>query len=285
MILVDFSQVLIAAVMATTKNGKLPIEEGLIRHVALNMLRSYHSKFHKDYGEMIVCCDHKHSWRKDRFPLYKKHRVKIKNDSKLDWNEMYRYMDMMIKEIDENLPYRVICVDGAEGDDVIAVLCGVRPAGFLGEEPVMIVSGDEDFCQLQEVGQVTQYFPLKKRIIVNPNPKDFLLEHIICGDEGDGIPSILNSDNAIYDRLSKKKMMPKQLERLKKLALTNSLRDDENVRYTRNWILIDLDNIPKDLRISILAEFDRQKGKSRGKLFQYMMDKKLKGLMSSIGDF
>lgn len=282
MILVDFSQTIIAAVMAQTKNGKLPIEEGLIRYISLNMLRSYNSKFRKDYGELVVCCDHQHTWRKDMFPLYKKHRSAAKTKSKLDWNQMYRYMDIIIKEFYDFLPYRVIQVEGAEGDDVIATLVKNRGEGWFDKEQILIISGDLDFCQLQQLSNVRQYHPLKKRIIIEPHPQNFLLEHIICGDEGDGIPSVINPPNAIYDKLPKKRMTKKILESIK---TGQFIQDEYRRRFEQNSTLIDLSYCPDEICRGIMYEFETQVGKDRSKLFNYFMNKKIKGLMQNIGDF
>ena len=69
MILVDFSPVVISAVTAAAFSTKNPIDihqidEVLIRNMVLNMLRSYKSKFSREYGELVICVDSSNAWRK-----------------------------------------------------------------------------------------------------------------------------------------------------------------------------------------------------------------------------
>jgi hypothetical protein len=288
MILVDFSQTFIAAVMAITINGGVPVEEGLIRHVALKMLRSYNQKFGKEYGEMVICCDHYKSWRKEIFPYYKAHRKVVHDKSPVDWNGLYDYLAIVIDEIDKNFPYRVIKVEGAEGDDVIGTMVRNRPERLMGDhEPTLIISGDEDFCQLQVYDNVRQYYPLKKKIIDTPNPKEFLLEHIICGDAGDGVPNILNPDNAIVDKFTKKKMTAGRLVELKNRYKSSktTIAQDFDYRFERNSKLIDLLYTPMELQRQIVSVYNGQSGKDRKKIYPYLMKMRLKDLMGVMGDF
>ena len=75
MILVDFNQIAIGSVMVALNRGE-ELSETLVRHLILNGLRYYRSRFHEKYGELIICCDSKHYWRRDYFPNYKINRKK-----------------------------------------------------------------------------------------------------------------------------------------------------------------------------------------------------------------
>ena len=66
-----------------------PLSEDLVRHMVLNSLRSYKTKFSKDFGDLVLCYDDKHCWRKDYFPYYKQNRKKARSESSLDWNELF----------------------------------------------------------------------------------------------------------------------------------------------------------------------------------------------------
>ena len=70
MILVDYSQVAIASIMAQTRGENTP-DEDLVRHIILNNIRLIRNKFKNDYGEIVLCCDAGNYWRKDIFPHYK----------------------------------------------------------------------------------------------------------------------------------------------------------------------------------------------------------------------
>jgi predicted transcriptional regulator len=85
MILVDIQQVMVASVMMHLALMKLNVpEEGMVRHMILNSLRSYNRKFRTEYGEMIICDDSMNSWRKEIFKYYKAKRQKDRNESSHD---------------------------------------------------------------------------------------------------------------------------------------------------------------------------------------------------------
>ena len=87
MLLVDLNQVLLAGLMAqisAQKNTKL--EEPLVRHMVLNIIRTHVKNFKGEYGEVILCCDNRKYWRKEFFPFYKASRKKTGEKSDLDWH-------------------------------------------------------------------------------------------------------------------------------------------------------------------------------------------------------
>ena len=51
MILVDMNQVTISNLMMQIKHNDLSVD--LVRHLVLNSIRSYRTKFSNDYGELI----------------------------------------------------------------------------------------------------------------------------------------------------------------------------------------------------------------------------------------
>ena len=72
MILVDMNQIALANVMMhlnMTKNKKP--EGSMVRHMILNSLRMYRTKFKNEYGELVLCYDSKHYWRREIFPNIK----------------------------------------------------------------------------------------------------------------------------------------------------------------------------------------------------------------------
>ena len=71
MIIVDYNAIAIAGVITQ----KMQIDEHLIRHMILNTIRMYNKKFRKEYGQMVIACDHS-SWRREVFPQYKASRKK-----------------------------------------------------------------------------------------------------------------------------------------------------------------------------------------------------------------
>ena len=53
------------------------------------------------------------------------------------------------------MPYKVIQVERAEADDIIGTIC-TEHGQQLGGEPILILSGDKDFQQLQTYSNVEQ---------------------------------------------------------------------------------------------------------------------------------
>ena len=103
MIIVDYNAIAIAGVITQ----KMKIDEHLIRHMILNTIRMYNKKFRNEYGQMVIACDHS-SWRREVFPQYKASRKKGREESSLDWNEIFRIINEVRQEILENMPYKVI---------------------------------------------------------------------------------------------------------------------------------------------------------------------------------
>ena len=238
MIIIDYSQISIASFYAQP-NAEL--SEDFLRHMILNSIRMYSHKFKKEYGDIVIACDGGKSWRKGYFPQYKAHRKKAREDSGLDWNLFFEYLNQIREEIKENFPYRVIHLEHIEADDVIATL--VKETQEFGKnEPVMIISSDKDFIQLQKYKNVKQFSPVQKKMVTDPNPHLYLFEHVLRGDSGDGIPNVLSGDNTFVDGLRQTPITQKKIDAwLEKAEDVKSGMDDETYRnYQWNKTLIDL---------------------------------------------
>ena len=177
MILVDLNQVLLSGLMAQMANQKhFKLEEHLVRHLVLNILRSHIQKFKKDYGDVVLCCDNRKYWRKEYFPFYKASRKKNREKSDLDWNMIFNMLAKFKDEFKENFPYKVIDVEGAEADDIIGTLV---PRHIM-HENVLIISSDGDFLQLQRYNtgkfKVKQYNPAQKKFLESKSPLEELKE-------------------------------------------------------------------------------------------------------------
>ena len=118
MILVDLNQVLLSGLMAQIASQKgTKLDEDLVRHLILNILRMHIKNFRKEYGEVVLCCDNRKYWRKEFFPFYKAGRKKAREKSDLDWHIIFDMLAKFKIELKENFPYKVIDVEGAEADE------------------------------------------------------------------------------------------------------------------------------------------------------------------------
>jgi hypothetical protein len=283
MIIIDYSQISIASFYAQP-NAEL--SEEFLRHMILNTIRMYSHKYKAEYGEIVIACDGGNSWRKGFFPPYKAHRKKAREDSGMDWNLFFTYLNQIREEIKENFPYKVIHLQHVEADDVIATL--VKETQEFGKnEPVMIISSDKDFIQLQKYKNVKQFSPIQKKLVADSNPRLYLFEHIIRGDSGDGIPNILSADTTFVDGDRQTPVTKKKIDAwLEKAEDLQSVMDPEVYRnYQRNKLLIDLDMIPKDYTDSILYAFEQQPVAPRARILDYLIKKRCKMLVESVSEF
>lgn len=263
-------------------NGRkdVDVEINLLRHMVVNTIRSYHVNFKDQYGELVIACDHKRYWRKDIFPYYKANRRKAREDSGYNWNAIFDAINTIKAELKEFFPYRVVEVNGAEADDIIATLCKHV------DQPIMIVSGDHDFIQLQKNPSVKQWSPItKKNIVSDSTPEQFLFEHIIKGDKGDGVPNVLTSDDAIINNVRQKPIQSKKMEMWYKDRSTLPTDVVFTKNFDRNQKLIDLSMIPKDIEQSIINTFNIHPLKDRSLILNYFIEHKMKNLMESLEDF
>ena len=286
MILVDMNQVTISNLMMQIGSRRQnDVDEDLVRHMVLNSLRGYRSKFSADYGELVLCYDSKKYWRRDFFPNYKGNRKKDREKSGLDWSLIFDTLNNIRDEIKEIFPYKVVEVEGAEADDCIASIVqhvSETPNEF---EKVLILSGDKDFIQLQKHSFVRQYSPVLKKFVDGENPTQYIKEHILKGDRSDGIPNFLSPDNTFMEELRQKPLAKKKIESWIDLEPEEFCTEEMLRNYQRNKTLIDLDCIPNDLKVRILDEYQKAPNGDRSKLLNYFIQKRLKNLMNDIGDF
>ena len=282
MILVDLNQVLLSGLMAQISNQKgVKLDESLVRHMILNILRMHIRNFRKDYGDVVLCCDNRKYWRKEYFPFYKAGRKKTREKSDLDWHLIFDMLARFKSELRENFPYKVIDVEGAEADDIIGTLVPI----YAPHQKILILSSDGDFLQLQNYGSnVKQYNPAQKKFVKSEKPIEELKEKIIRGDKGDGIPNMFSPSDCFVRDLRQKPITKGVLDKYLKEDVAN-YNETDKANYARNATLIDLTFIPKEIKEKIINTYDETKPASRQKLLNYFIENKLKNLMDVIEEF
>ncbi len=280
MILLDFSQTMIGSFMAMGK-GNVVVEEDLLRHTVLNTIRQYKQTHRHIYdsgmGGLVICCDSAKNWRKDSFPEYKANRKKKREDDTTDWKSLFQFLDEMIEDLRNYFPYKVMRVERAEADDIIAVL-----NEYVATNPTLIISSDKDFIQLQKYEGVQQWSPLTKNF-VKGDPEASLWEKLIKGDTGDGVPNILSSDDTfITEGKRQRPITTKKLELWKEDR--SSWTEEMHRNFHRNETMVDLSKTPESIRINITNQY-RQQTPKHGRLMEYFVDKRLKNLMEHISEF
>ena len=287
MILVDMSQISLASMMMhLNMNKTTKPDEGMVRHMILNSLRMYRMKFKEEYGELILCFDSRHYWRRDHFPNYKAGRKKSREDSNLYWDAIFSCLNDIKQELKDYFPYKHLEGYGAEADDIIATLCLELEYD---NGKTLILSGDKDFIQLHRFTNVSQYSPITKKFIKDIDPHQYLDEHILKGDSGDGVPNVLSPDNTFVDGLRQKPLGKKKIAEWTGeilMPVEMAIPDGEVKRnFQRNQQLIDLSKAPEEIFMSCLRAYQEAPDGDRSKLLNYFIDKRLNNLTESIGEF
>lgn len=107
--------------------------------------------------KIIVALDDKKNWRKELDSAYKADRKEKKEESGLDWQEMYRQFAELEQQIDMGTNWNLVRVNNCEADDIASVCCR-----HFNKEDVVLVSYDEDWQQLLIYPKVKIFSILKK---------------------------------------------------------------------------------------------------------------------------
>lgn len=298
MIVVDYSGCAIAGIMTFQDDlyeGNKNLEN-LIRHVILSMLKSYKKKFAAEFGkELILACDGSDNWRKKVFPHYKYKRKKDKAASDIPWGEIYRYMDLVLNEINEFFPYKIIKIDRAEADDVMAVLArdiatmNIKSSGLYDEpEPVLIISSDKDMKQLLSLEHVKHYLPRDNKFVkLEESPKMFLRRLILTGDTGDSVPNIFSPSDSFVTGIRQKPATAKKMAPFLEAENMLTATTDPIIleRLKENSRLISFAFIPTDIKEEIVAAYDYKPTGNKMSIYNYLVSRDMRIMMKDIEEF
>ena len=282
MIIFDYNQVAISNLMEQIGNSKTAVEEGLVRHMILNTIRTYVKKFKANYGpEVIIACDNKNYWRREIFPYYKASRKKAREASGHDWSTIFDCLNKIRDELREYSPYKVVTIETCEADDIIATLVQKYSA----TQKIMILSSDKDFAQLQRYPNVEQYSPILKKFINEPLPMAQLKQMVIRGDKGDGIPNILSADDCFVASVRQKPITEAKIIKWLNQKPEEFCNEEMLRNYRRNEMMIDLTKVPQNLATEILHTYENAVCKTKQQFMNYMIANRLKNLIEVMDDF
>jgi 5'-3' exonuclease len=204
MVLIDFSSIIhrmihtsVANIKPTKVDGKYITKDfiGLTKYYIFQELFSIKQEHGANFGDLVICLDKSADgyWRKDVYPGYKAGRKKGREESEINFREVFAEIDGMIEQIKLNLPWKVIEVPRAEADDIMLVLA----QEFNKYEKILIHSPDKDMIQAQRDNDtVFQYSSLTKKWIVPENKHDhmdhWVMEHVCLGDASDEVPKVVD---------------------------------------------------------------------------------------------
>jgi hypothetical protein len=278
MLLFDFSGFFLNLILAALGTGEtLDISD--YRKVFFTRFLDLKSRFKGDDNIVFALDSNTGYWRKDFFPYYKASRKASRDASKHNWDEIFKNMDIIIQDL-ESFPYKVLRIDKAEADDIIAILT----KKYQKNQDVVIFSSDKDFLALQKYENVSQ-FSFSKNCLIYPDSKtDGLFEHIIKGDASDGVPNILSDDNHFI--IKSKRQEPITTNRLQILKETLNKKEDLLLvrNFERNQTLIDFDYIPTNIQIDILRTFKSIEFK-KFNIIKYLTDNNLRIFLNRVNEF
>jgi hypothetical protein len=203
-------------------------------------------------------------------------------------------LSQLRNDLVENFPYRVLHIDRAEADDIIAVLAKYSQENALVqqglvEEPqkVLVLSSDGDFIQLQKYDNVTQWSPMQRKYIKTTMKElhEKKITHIVkAGD--DGIPNILSADDVFVKGERQKPVSAKRLQEFIENGFLACKNDDERRNWHRNCTLVDFDHIPPDIEQDVITAYINSKPvKDKMKIMTYLANHRCKLLLEELEDF
>jgi len=297
MILLDYSQISIAAILAFQREIKSasPEEgESIIRHAIISSILSNKKKFSKDYGTLVIAIDDRNYWRRDRFEHYKASRKIGREKSDIDWDFIFTCMNNIKDDLITNFPYKVIQVEKCEADDIIAVISKwtqTNDFDISGIEDIskktLILSADHDFSQLHQYSNIRQYSPMQKKYIDKPkNVQAFINEHIANGDRGDGICNTLSPGDSFVNKSRQNTMRKDRLQEFIEHGIEACRTDTERCYWQRNELLVSFDMIPENISNNIIDTFTSCIiNGSQGLIYKYFIKHNCRLLIDSIEEF
>lgn len=289
-IVVDYSNVSIAAIMAIVHDSKISIDSDICKHAILNSLRKTNVKFRQEFGQMIIVCDDSNDrgWRYKEFPHYKFKRKNRRRTDDIDWDMVNAAKDYVSTGIIDAFPWPVIAVSSCEADDVIGWYA------LNTDQKTVIVGNDKDYHQCHSQ-LVCQWKPGKKILVSYPDPARQLKEMLLRGDTDDGVPNFRSPDNVFTIPGARQKPMhtvkvnewldmPEKeflfLEEIPEKKVKGVIKPaeiiDRKANYERNRKLIDFRFIPDELKPEIMDRMtnysvNRNKKKTIKWLSQHQM--------------
>ena len=298
MIILDYSQIALSNILPFQNDIKRqsPAEiRNLIRHATLSTIKSYKKRYSKEYGELVIACDGNNYWRRQVFPHYKAMRKVNREKSDLDWKSIFDALAELRQDLIEYFPYKVLHVESAEADDVIACLAkysqsnGLIQEGLF-EEPqkVLVVSSDKDFIQLQKYKNVKQWSPMQKKFVTGSQKEvaEYTIEHIVKGDSGDGIPNILSKDDTFILGERQKPFSSKRLPEFYEKGIEACKNDEEKRNYQRNQQMVNFEFIPENLYNNIISSYEAANPKGdKMTIMNYLIKHRCNLLLDDLEEF
>ena len=213
-------------------------------------LMKFRSMYNIPFENMIIVrdCPRETIWRMNLYPEYKgtrKNTCAYKNKKYNIGNIFKHIYQELYPKLQEQYGFKLIKVENAEADDVIAVLA-TQIRKIDKNRLVVIISNDNDYLQL--VNEKTLIWSLQNKLLntkVEMTADEILLKKILKGDESDNIPSVVGNmnENVVLELI-------KNSDKLNEWLSNNDKKDI----FENNRKLIDFGYIPDNIKQNILNQ-------------------------------
>lgn len=224
---------------------------GLCMHISLASIFKWYVKYRPDF--VVFAFEGSNNWRKEyTAKVQAKKQYKANRPYDPSMAHFYKLIDAFKETMQNHTSLCCLCIDGLEGDDVIA---GYTQLYAREGHEITIVSGDKDFVQLLRLPGVRLVDPDNGKMRNQPGDKAYeadldywIFLKCVRGDMGDYVPSaypkvretkIKNAYEHEYDRINF--MNEKWIDEDKETHRVGDLFD-------RNVVLLDLFKQPTEIR-------------------------------------
>jgi hypothetical protein len=162
----------------------------------------------------------------------------------------------------------------------------VSDKGFFDEpKPILIISNDKDFKQLQVFHNVRQWSVTTKSFMTADI--NILNTHIAQGDFKDGIPNVLSGDDVIITEGKRQSRMSKnRLQEFTEKGRDACINDIELRNWDRNNMLINFSKIPEYLENNIVdAYLNCNPQRDLSRIMDYLIHNKAALFLDTIEEF
>jgi hypothetical protein len=113
-----------------------------------------------------------------------------------------------------------------------------------------------------------------------------LIEHIVKGDSGDGIPNILSKDDCFITGTRQTPVSAKRLAEFIEKGFDACRTDDEKRNWQRNQVLVNFEHIPEEIQKTILDTYLNTKPKGdKMAIMNYLIANRCRLLLDEIEEF
>ena len=139
---------------------------------------------------------------------------------------------------------------------------------------------------MQKYKNVKQFSPVQKKFIKpEVSPQQYIFEHTIKGDKGDGVPNVLSADDSIQAGVRQKPISTKKLNEWYTDPTKLPSDDEFKTRFERNKTLVDFSRIPANIKDAVINNYTGQPEKNKSMLLDFFIKHKMKHMMELIEEF